>query len=360
MGSGTTNQINAAENKKNKIEATNINLTTDNKKMVVDVEENKAVQNFCIDGNVLYTSQRISKTKDAGPFYVKITKYNIVDGKNIFESTMVIEDAGHGQTLEIYRASGKTYILFALKDYFIEDSSNKSHWSTQIGRIEYKGYKNDNDAENNAKKYTAFKRFTNLNYANKDHKNFGTVKRADAAVSTNGKYILIWIRNKNNDNQFSAYKMTSFNDTLDKSKENGVSFKEKKLNPIFSFTKEKGNTDIPESVQSIEISNAADESVKDSEKSFSIYIASGDDGVNDKPVMIYRLNSKGQLKAKANIEYSEVFGVKMEIEGIHIVGSELYFWFVESGYLNGKDRNNENKYRQYIMSINKDLLKGGK
>ena len=48
------------------------------------------------------------------------------------------------------------------------------------------------------------------------------------------------------------------------------------------------------------------------------------------------------------------------VEGIHIVGSELYFWFVESGYLNGKERKDENKNRQYIMVIDKNLLKGGK
>ena len=40
--------------------------------------------------------------------------------------------------------------------------------------------------------------------------------------------------------------------------------------------------------------------------------------------------------------------------------NELYFWFVESGYLNGKERKDENKNRQYIMVIDKNLLKGGK
>lgn len=110
---------------------------------------------------------------------------------------MWIEDAGHGQTLEVYKYGTKTYLLFSLKKYYNKSDATQSayQWSTQIGRIEYTPCN-----KTAAKNYDVYKRFTNLNYSNKNGISLGTVERADASISLDKSVILIWkqcIKNNN-------------------------------------------------------------------------------------------------------------------------------------------------------------------
>ncbi len=323
----------------------NVNLEKKDIDYTIDFGANdNAVQNFYVDGSVLYTSQKYTYA-DAG--YVKISKFNIVNKAPQKCSEMWIKSAGHGQTLEVYKYNNKTYILFALKDYTDNvDKGNDMHWSTQIGRIEYSAC-----PKSNAKDYTKFKRFTNLNYANKEKKGFGTVLRTDAALSSDGQTILIWKKNTGNQSEFTAYNLIKFNNYLDKAN-NGVSFENIRPSDLgieFSFNDKSGSIGLPSSIQSLELSNK-------SNGKYSIYIASGNDGLkkdDNKPVKILRFNSAGEKKSEKNIVYKNVFSSPMEIEGLHIVGDKLEFMLVESEYSNGKKRNNVNKRYQYIVSADK-------
>ncbi len=222
----------------------------------------------------------------------------------------------------------------------------------------------------NAVKFTELKRFSGLEYANwygyKDKDSFGKMQRTDAAVSADNSTILIWKRNWAGENEFSGFDFNRFNDILDgKVCGKYTSFNFKNISPQtaglkFSFCdKNNQNLGIPNSIQGLEISN------KGSNGLYSIYISSGNEGLNkgkehDHDNVIYRFNSAGAYRSKKTIKRGNVSSAPMEIEGIHIMsGGRLSFLLVESMYENNKPRKLEDvdKTEQYIMSINKDYLK---
>ncbi len=65
-------------------------------------ESPKAVQNYYVGTGYLYTTQRY---EFSGKNYIKITKFSMKNNKPVKEhpdDEMWVENAGHGQTLEVY------------------------------------------------------------------------------------------------------------------------------------------------------------------------------------------------------------------------------------------------------------------
>ncbi|MCR5798130.1 MAG: class III bacteriocin [Eubacterium sp.] len=322
-------------------------------------KDQKAVQNFYVGNSYIYTTQRY-KYNDAQDYnYVKITKFNIVNKKpqkainpNGTPEEMWIKYAGHGQTLEVYEHKGKVYILTSLW-------ANKNYdeqWSLEIGRVEFVS-----NTKETAVLANELKRFFGIEYANPKRKNFGVMQRTDAAVSQDNSTILIWKRNEDEENEFSAYNFKKFNEILDGTTEYGkytrFNFKNIPANKSwlkFSFNDVNGGDSIPKSIQGLEVSDEGDNG------KHSIYIVSGNEGKKDSPNRIYRFNSDGKRKNKKiiNSKENKVFNKPMEIEGIHVApGNKLRFLLVESDYLNGIKHKNANKSKQYIFSVNKRYLK---
>ena len=130
---------------------------------------------------------------------------------------MILKGVGHGQTLENYTYKSKSYFLISTESNF---AGNK-YWSTQIGRIQYKANTTINALNINRLNY--------LSYANKSMTSDGSVKRCDAAISSNNNYLLIWSKlskDKSEPIQYSCYDFNVINQELDKATK--VSFKANK------------------------------------------------------------------------------------------------------------------------------------
>ena len=291
----------------------------------------KGVQNFCINDEkkYIYVTQQSQGT-------ISILKMKIDQStkKASYESKMTLNKCGHGQTLEIYKYNGKTYLLVSSKENKISDST---YWSVQVARVEYQANKTYN--------YTSLHRLTYINYANKAGSNgnpesIGTLTRCDAALSTDSKYIIIWAKAGSN-LQYSCYDFTEVNKALDK--EETVSCKS---NSILSkalkyyFIKQSDETTYPQkSFQGIELTNG-----------LNIYQSSGKDNLDN---CIANISKSGNWKSTAVISVPRFNDEKVilnksnvEIEGIKIRGSKLFFATI----INDGSRNS------YIYSIDKSVM----
>lgn len=63
---------------------------------------------------------------------------------------MTLNKCGHGQTLEIYKYNGKTYLLVSSKENKISDST---YWSVQVARVEYQANKTYNYTSLHTRRY---------------------------------------------------------------------------------------------------------------------------------------------------------------------------------------------------------------
>ncbi|MDO4555206.1 MAG: helveticin J family class III bacteriocin, partial [Lachnospiraceae bacterium] len=84
----------------------------------------KAIQNWVVSGNYLYVTQR--KSSDT---YLSRCKINTATKTAVFQDKMILENFGHGQTLEEYQYNGKTYLLVSCK---ANTAYTDNYWSMQI------------------------------------------------------------------------------------------------------------------------------------------------------------------------------------------------------------------------------------
>ncbi|MGF7437889.1 helveticin J family class III bacteriocin [Lentilactobacillus senioris] len=133
---------------------------------------------------------------------------------------MIVGDTGHTQSLDWYEHNGKSYFLMGLKPS--ESGTNNSHWSTQVGRVEYVAGK---EITNN----TQVTRISSINHAQESGASIGTLLRCESAVSTSHKEILILAMaddgtGHNSHSVLTRYNLEALNKVLDAQEASGTNY----------------------------------------------------------------------------------------------------------------------------------------
>ncbi len=292
---------------------------------------NNAIQSFFINDSEVYICQQFENINFNGTDY---TGNNILlsrcvisfDSSRAFsiEDSMLLQNVGSGQTLDMYTYGGATYFLVSCGAK-TDDSGNV--WSTEIGRITYQP-----DTVLDSSHIT---RLTDLNYSNKENTSFGETSRVEAALSSDNTKLLIWKCSQNGSNQFSVYDFAAVNQELSASTGNTVSFQN---NTVLKNACDSVFTDpvnMPTRVQGVELSDAVN-------GVHSIYISSGNEK-EDIPLMITRYDTNGNLKKQVIVDDSGVWGIYnrgqytneiAEIKSVKLAGDKLQFLLRDTGHVN--------------------------
>ena len=232
----------------------------------------------------------------------------VINGSNaVYKDEMKLQNFGHGQTLEWFEYNGIAYFWVTCK----ANETYKEKWGTQIGRLKYQAGQTID--------YTQIPRFSHLSYANKSGSSIGSVKRVDAALSSNGKKILFWVMDNTGEIQYSFYNTSKLNAELDKVQSQSSKYvpcttSEVKAACTASFRQSGSNRVLPNnSFQGVELSDAD-----------SIYIIGGK--AQDKPQIAKLTGSGSNYKYEAlATPVHDNFGNSAESEGIQLKGDYVYF-----------------------------------
>ncbi len=159
-----------------------------------------AFQKTYIDGDNIYVLQRKLDTDNNPSHDMQLTRCLISGNVATAQDMMTLTDFGHSQTLDLidHTLSGQPRFIIACN---YNTSVGDSYWSLNIGRLTYVAGSTAN--------YTDIPSLTSINYANKNHTSYGTVKRVDAALSSDKTKLIIWMKTANTNNiQYSIYNMT--------------------------------------------------------------------------------------------------------------------------------------------------------
>lgn len=264
------------------------------------LQSGNAVQKAVIWGNYVYTIQHSGT--DSWLTQCKIDKASKTATR--VGSRMVLQNFGHAQSLEPFTYNGKTYFWVNCKNNPNDKNANGNpwNWGIQVARIEFQAGK--------TVKYTSVPRLT-----------FGDVTRVEFALSTNASEILFWVKNGSSVT-YSAYKTAAINKKLDaKAKESSryINISNFSSSKIFSTTSCTGSSYRPNgSNQGLEFTNY--DSAKKNGR--SIYICGGAAKDNLGIFKLVRSGSGYTLKKKI---WLGKIGTEGEMEGIQIIGSDLYF-----------------------------------
>jgi len=294
------------------------------------------IQNFYVGSTYIYVTQR---RKLNGSNVVFLSRCKISGKTATYVSNMEVSVGGHGQTLELYDYNGKTYLLI---DVCTKDTTD-GIFGKQIARVKY---------QSGTVGYDDMVRLTYLAYSADGVTDFKPTVRADAALSTDKKYMLIWKRNGSGNTQCTIHDFTAINKAMDKvqnNKDKVVSFyHNSSIKSVASFA---NKSYMGSRSQGVELSN------KGSNGLFSIYWSLGDENEVStygaaQFIGIKRYNSKGEFKTDCHVTHTdikELKSVQVEMEGLSIPqsGSNIRFLLVPcSG----------SKKTQYICTIPKEKL----
>ena len=282
------------------------------------------MQEFHIIGNDLYMTQRFANNKDEKENDVAIIKFTIANNVASYTAGnyMIVENSGHGETLDAYTYGKKTYFLIGSKG---KDDEDHNYYSHQIGRVEYK--------KGTTIKYTSVRRLTGFDFANQNAVNNGQVQRVAACSSADIIWFITFLGKKNANNkyqdciQISAYALGKVNEAFDDKSTLYTTFeKNESLKGACKSTKliwrKAGVNELPnDSFQGMEAFNA------------SVCFAGGTEGSSYPEIWCLTggtWDSKRTLKSYVNLDNKVVSTKNTEIEGLCIKGGELYFGIVNS------------------------------
>lgn len=226
----------------------------------------------------------------------------------VYQDRMLLTNFGHGQTLEWFERNGTPYFWVTCK---ANTAYTDKYWGTQIGRIQYEAGKTVD--------YTEITRFSHLSYANKAGSSIGSVKRVDAAMSSDKSKIMFWVQDTSGEIQYSYYKTSTLNAELDKKMNQESKFvpftsSAMKSACYGSFRQSGSNRVLPNgSCQGLEFSDGT-----------SIYVIGGNTGEKPRIAKMTGSGSSYKYSYLASISHSN-FGSGTECEGIQIKGDYLYF-----------------------------------
>ena len=292
---------------------------------ITNLPSSRAMQNFYVDSSYVYVTQHM------GDGNVRLNRCSITgSGTATYIDHMTLTNVGHGSTLENYTYNGKKYFLITTKSNMIVNTvtGDTNYYSLQIGRIQYSpGSTIDNQQ---------ITRFCNLNYANMTNTRFADVERVNAALTTSGDKIMLWVRSSSNTIQYSVYDFDTFNLQLD-NVENGTKLAYFSNNSVmknaceYSVVQNGSNCVLPNgSFQGIDLANLG------STGKHAVYIASGDENTN-KELVIARV----RYSVGAQLTYMDNVGITLsgnnnEIEGIHVINTKTLYIGIAKHNANGK------------------------
>lgn len=310
-----------------RIPTTHVKATAQLRYVITGLPIARAIQKTFIEDGYIYVTQRMDSD-----IYLSRCKID-EDGKTaVCQDWMLLQDFGHGQTMEAYQYNDKLYFWTTCRT----NTSYSQRWSLEVGRIEYQAGKTISS-------YKKVCRFTGLAYANEDQISFGTLKRADAALSEDGGKLIIWAQNTANQMQYSIYDADKLNQLLD-ARENtsskSLSFKTSKAlktacqGTMWQLTDEEKT--LPNgSFQGMDMASDS-----------SICVVGG--SVGETPALSYLTQEDGGYTFSSLITISNRnFNENTEIEGVQLEGNEIYF-----GICDHDTKTTE----QYIYSINRSYL----
>lgn len=282
---------------------------------ITGLPSQNAIQKTYIATDYVYVVQRSGTTSF-------LSRCLISGTKAVYKDHMVLERFGHTQTLEMFQYNGKTYFWIGCK----ANTDYSYNWATQLARIQYVPSKNVD--------YTEVYRFTSLSYANANGTSIGAIKRADAALSSNGERLFLWVQDVDGEIQYSYYNAATLNAELDKLEASGgtkyTGFTNSRIKAACygSFRQSGSNRVLPNgSCQGVEFNNAN-----------NIFIIGGNENESPK---IAKLNGSGN-----NYTFSKLVtvtnsalgtGAKIETEGIQLKGDYIYFG-IYNKYTTGQQR----------------------
>lgn len=287
----------------------------------------RVFQAFYFDTNkeYLYVTQRHNELDGGGIESTILSRCKIDEEKKTATvvDSMILTDFGHGQTLDGYEHNGKTYFWTTCK----ANTEYDNCWGLQVGRIEYQP-----GAKINA--YTDIARFSDLAYANKKGDEFGSVKRVDAALSTNGEKMLFWVQRTDNAIQYSIYRtdvLNAYLDVVDLLDLKYVSFKDNYILQAAcqsSFSQDTTEAVLPNgSQQGVELSDDG-----------KIYIAGGNVGEIPEIAVMDAVTGSYNYSILMTMMHED-FDDKTEMENMKLTHSGIYF-----GVVNHIDNNHNDLY----------------
>ncbi len=317
----------------------------------------KAIQNYLpVPGGVYTMHHRVNDKKKVGVNDALLRSAKESQNKYIsFSEPIILTGFAHGQTFEQFYVGNQEYYFLAgnaHNGFARELVIMKKEKFNQIAQS--KGY----DYATGARNKRDFLRLGDLEYANKRGKKSSRMNRVDAALTADGKTLVIWKRLINGTTEISLYNMKKLRRCFSEGIKGTFSFKGKNKknakkirNSCYgSFYERRGNTYILHpngSFQSIDIE-------KVSKGKWDVYITSGQEK-HTKPVTITKIRFAiaGRLTYKVYREYIAFPGIaqtdlKFELEGGHIVGDDLKFAVV-------KYRTEDDK-EQYLAKVSLDKI----
>ena len=256
--------------------------------------------------NILYIS-RVELPKDG----------NVIDASKA--SRMILNNFGHSQVLEYYTHKGKSYFWIGCKG-----SDEDYNWSTQLARVEF--------VPGKIVDYLACERLSSISYANEQGTSIGPIRRVESALSTDKKYLLIWARTYQIDDEdvrsyyktrFSIYDANAVNDALDENTgRNYLPCTDERIKSacISSFEYVPGDSSADDlrygSNQGLEINNL---------KQILLVSESRSKG-QSQGKYIYKINSTGTILSRTLLTgYMMGSGSVTEMEGLQIKKHKTYF-----------------------------------
>lgn len=256
--------------------------------------------------NTLYIS-RVELPKDG----------RIIDASKA--SRMILNNFGHSQVLEYFTHKGKSYFWIGCKG-----SNEDYNWSTQLARVEF--------VPGKIVDYKSCERLSSIKCANESGTSIGPIRRVEAALSTNKKYMLIWARTYKLDDEgnrsyyktrFSIYDAKAVNVALDENtNKKYLSCRDDRIKSacLSSFDYVPGDLSDDAlrfgSNQGLEINN---------NKQILLVSESRRDG-QSQGKYIYKINSSGTILSETLLTgYMMGIGSVTELEGFQIKKHKTYF-----------------------------------
>ncbi len=270
---------------------------------IVGLPSNNAIQKTYITSQYVYVLQRVGSDSYLSRCVISGTRAN-------YQDCMVLMGFGHTQTLEMFQRNGKEYFWIGCK----ANEKYEYKWATQLARIQY--------SPRSQVDYTEVYRFSSLSYANGSGTSIGKIKRADAALSSNGNKLFLWVQDDTGEIQYSYYDAGVLNAKLDALEKSGgskyIAFTNADIKKACygSFRQSGSNRVLPNgSCQGVEFNDAD-----------NIFIIGGNQNEAPKIAKLTGSKSNYTFSKLVTVTNSSLgVGAYAETEGIQLKGDYIYF-----------------------------------